>query len=49
MAFFEVEQPEQQDYIQHKTTKYQSTTDLEELKRNWSPDDMLPKMWKDLQ
>lgn len=27
--------------------KYQTTDSLEELQKNWKPEDMLPKMWKD--
>ncbi len=27
--------------------KYQTSANIEELKKNWKPEDMLPKMWKD--
>jgi dCTP deaminase len=27
--------------------KYQASKDLEEIKGNWTPDSMLPKLWKD--
>lgn len=45
LAFFEVGVTLGGDYS--LKGKYQSTTDLEELRRGWKPDDMLPKMWKD--
>ena len=45
MAFFEVGVTLGKDYS--IKGKYQTTTDLEELRRNWKPDDMLPKMWRD--
>jgi len=27
--------------------KYQTSSDVEQLKRDWTPDSMLPKMYKD--
>lgn len=45
IVFFEVGEIMADDYS--KTGKYQNTTNLEELKKNWKPEDMLPKMWKD--
>lgn len=47
IAFFEVE-PLKGDYAV-ESGKYQSTTDLKELKKLWRPEDMLPKLWKDRQ
>ncbi|MEK9183801.1 MAG: hypothetical protein AAB890_01885 [Patescibacteria group bacterium] len=51
IAFFEVEPLEQKnnlgDYHQKDDSKYQSTLDLKKLKKEWQPEDMLPKMWKD--
>lgn len=47
IVFFEVEPIEQAkaDYV--AGGKYQTVSDLEELKKNWRPEIMLPKMWKD--
>jgi dCTP deaminase len=47
VVFFEVEEIEDpsRDYLEKG--KYQSTPDVEELKRSWTPEMMLPKMWKD--
>jgi dCTP deaminase len=46
IAFFEVEKPrEREGYV--KAGKYQSSVDVQELERAWSPEAMLPKMWKD--
>lgn len=45
MVFFEVGSTIAGDYS--KDGKYQVTQDIGEIKRNWEPEDMLPKMWKD--
>lgn len=34
-------------YDQDPNSKYQKSTDLEELEKNWRPEDMLPKMYLD--
>lgn len=51
IAFFEVEPLQHNhnagDYHKKEDSKYQSTLDLKKLKREWEPEDMLPKMWKD--
>ena len=46
MAFFEVESIADEDMYYNKG-KYQTSVNLETLKRNWKPEDMLPKMYKD--
>lgn len=46
MAFFEVEPIDKKDVYYNKG-KYQTLADLETLKKNWKPEDMLPKMYKD--
>jgi len=47
IAFFEVDPINAgSDYAQ-SGGKYQASLSLEELKRDWTPDAMLPKMWKD--
>lgn len=45
IAFFEVEPVD--NYDKKDDSKYQNTIDLDELRRDWSPDQMLPKMYKD--
>lgn len=45
IVFFEVGEILSDDYS--KSGKYQSTLDLKELKKNWTPESMLPKMWRD--
>lgn len=30
-----------------KTGRYQTESDLESIKKNWKPSDMLPKLYKD--
>lgn len=45
IAFFEVE-PISEDYA-IESGKYQSQTDIEQLKKNWKPESMLPKLWMD--
>ncbi len=45
LAFFEVE-PVGEDYVS-QAGKYQATGDVEELKRDWRPETMLPKMFED--
>jgi dCTP deaminase len=47
IVFFETGEILQDDYAQIKTSKYQSSQDVKELKKNWKPEDMLPKLWKD--
>lgn len=36
-----------EDYIGQTDSKYSHSTNLDELKKNWNPEAMLPKMWKD--
>ncbi|MEK6857640.1 MAG: hypothetical protein AABX39_03565, partial [Nanoarchaeota archaeon] len=45
LVFFEVEPILNKDYT--KTGKYCGSLDVEELKIKWTPEEMLPKMWKD--
>lgn len=45
LAFFEVD-PLDDDYSED-SGKYQTSTDLATLKRTWTPDAMLPKLWLD--
>lgn len=45
IIFFEVGEITQEDYS--KSGKYQNSLDLSKLKKDWTPDSMLPKMWKD--
>lgn len=45
LAFFEVGQILGKDYT--ATGKYQTSADIEQIKITWTPDQMLPKMWKD--
>ncbi len=45
LVFFEVEPILNKDYT--KTGKYCASLDIEELKAKWTPEEMLPKMWKD--
>ena len=45
IVFLETYQIEEDDYS--KKGKYQTTKDLEELKKLWDPMSMLPKMYKD--
>ena len=45
IVFFEVGEILSDDYA--KSGKYQSSQDLVKLKRDWTPESMLPKMWKD--
>lgn len=45
IVFFEVGEIMSDDYA--KTGKYQTSQDLEILRRDWNPESMLPKMWKD--
>jgi len=45
ITFFEVGQTLKGDYSHEG--KYQTEEDIEVIKANWKPDDMLPKMWKD--
>lgn len=47
MVFFEVEMIESPDKDYTRTGKYQRLTDIEELKRAWNPEMMLPKMYLD--
>jgi dCTP deaminase len=48
MIFFEVELPLKEDDDYSSTGKYQTHWDLKELKKRWKPEDMLPKLYKDL-
>ena len=45
LAFFEVGETLGKDYSVEG--KYQVDNDLNKLKKRWTPDEMLPKMWKD--
>lgn len=45
MVFFGVGKTAQ-DY--HTTGKYQTTGDVKKLKREWQPEAMLPRLWKDV-
>jgi dCTP deaminase len=36
-----------EDYITQGDSKYSSSLDVEQLKKEWNPTMMLPKMWKD--
>jgi dCTP deaminase len=45
LVFFETGPILQRDYA--TTGKYASTTDLKKLQREWRPDMLLPKLWKD--
>lgn len=45
IAFFEVDPILARNYVVNG--KYQSEDNLEKIKKNWKPEDMLPKMWKD--
>lgn len=47
LAFFEVEPIIKEDGDYAVTGKYCKSASLDDLKRNWNPDEMLPKMWKD--
>ena len=46
ILFYETEQLEQKDDYT-ESGKYQTSSSIEELKKSWKPEDMLPKMWKD--
>lgn len=35
------------DYAEIKNSKYQSSSDIKVLKKNWSPKEMIPKLYKD--
>eukprot|EP00026_Physarum_polycephalum_P013937 Phypoly_transcript_14398.p2 GENE.Phypoly_transcript_14398~~Phypoly_transcript_14398.p2 ORF type:complete len:104 (+),score=8.59 Phypoly_transcript_14398:561-872(+) len=45
LVFFDSEGILDKSY--EKSGKYQTTDDLETLQKNWTPYDMLPKMYKD--
>jgi dCTP deaminase len=45
--FYETEPLQDPQRVYAKTGKYQTTTDLEEMKRSWKPEDMLPKAYLD--
>lgn len=45
IVFFEVDAIQDDNYA--VGGKYQTASDLETLKANWKPDDMLPKQWLD--
>jgi dCTP deaminase len=45
IVFFEVGEILSKDYVNEG--KYQTDTDIEKLKKQWVPESMLPKMWKD--
>ena len=47
IAFFEVT-PLEESYVLD-TGKYQTSDDIREIKNTWTPEAMLPKMWKDRQ
>ncbi len=45
IAFFEVDPILNKDYTGNG--KYQEAKELKKIKKNWNPEQMLPKMWKD--
>jgi len=45
IAFFQVDPFKGEDYSQ--AGKYQNGIDLEEIKKSWLPERMLPQLWKD--
>ncbi len=45
IVFFAVEPIKEKNYVAEG--KYQTSNDLTQIKREWVPDAMLPKMWKD--
>jgi dCTP deaminase len=45
IVFFETGPILKKDYVQ--TGKYQSESDLKQIRKLWTPDAMIPKMWKD--
>lgn len=45
IIFFETGEILENDYT--KKGKYQSSTDIKEMKRNWKPESMLPKLYND--
>jgi len=47
IVFFEVEPIEDRELDYTRTGKYQSCVDLEELRRSWEPQQMLPRMYRD--
>ena len=46
MTFFETEPIDEKDAY-YKSGKYQGTQDVEKIKKAWSPEMMIPKMYKD--
>ena len=46
IVFLGVEKVDARDNY-FKSGKYQNNADLADLKKNWTPDAMIPKMWKD--
>lgn len=46
LLFFEVEPVDKED-VYSSDGKYQTSTSLDELRASWSPDQMLPKQWRD--
>lgn len=46
LAFFEVEPIEQKDDYASRG-KYQTSVKLDDLRRNWHPNQMLPQLWRD--
>ncbi len=47
IIFLNTGETDQGSYSDGEDSKYQTSKDVEELKANWSPYDMLPKMYKD--
>jgi len=49
IIFFETGEIENKDndYTLNKSSKYCSTVNVKDLQKNWSPLEMLPKLWKD--
>lgn len=47
IIFFETGEINGVDYSEIKNSKYASSTDIKILKKNWKPEDMLPKLYKD--
>ena len=47
IVFFEVEPIENSELDYTRTGKYQTAIDVEELRRSWTPQQMLPRMYND--
>lgn len=47
VVFFRIS-PVKNEKLYHTLGKYQANADLDELKKNWKPEDMLPRKYKDI-